>query len=35
VRTVENLQGNLFRKLRVHSRAAAVAAAHQLGLLDD
>jgi DNA-binding NarL/FixJ family response regulator len=35
VRTVENLQGNLFRKLRVHSRAAAVAAAHHLGLLND
>jgi len=34
VRTVENLQGNLFRKLRVHSRAAAVAAARDLGLLD-
>lgn len=35
VRTVENLQSNLFRKLRVHSRAAAIAAAHDLGLLDD
>ncbi|WP_461118392.1 LuxR C-terminal-related transcriptional regulator [Saccharothrix stipae] len=34
-RTVENLQGNLFRKLRVHSRAAALVAAHELGLLDD
>jgi DNA-binding NarL/FixJ family response regulator len=34
VRTVENLQSNLFRKLRVHSRAAAVAAAHDLGLLE-
>ena len=35
VRTVENLQSNLFRKLRVHSRAAAVAAAHHLGLFDE
>jgi DNA-binding NarL/FixJ family response regulator len=35
VRTVENLQGNLFRKLRVHSRAAALAAARDLGLLDE
>jgi DNA-binding NarL/FixJ family response regulator len=35
VRTVENLQGNLFRKLRVHNRAAALAAAHDLGLLDE
>jgi DNA-binding NarL/FixJ family response regulator len=35
VRTVENLQGNLFRKLRVHSRAAALVAAHDLGLLDE
>lgn len=34
VRTVENLQSNLFRKLRVHSRAAAVAAARDLGLLE-
>jgi DNA-binding CsgD family transcriptional regulator len=32
---VENLQGNLFRKLRVHNRAAALAAAHDLGLLDE
>jgi DNA-binding NarL/FixJ family response regulator len=35
IRTVENLQGNLFKKLRVHSRAAALIAAHELGLLDD
>jgi DNA-binding NarL/FixJ family response regulator len=35
VRTVENLQSNLFRKLRVHSRAAALVAAHDLGLLDE
>jgi DNA-binding NarL/FixJ family response regulator len=35
VRTVENLQSNLFRKLRVHSRAAALVAANELGLLDD
>jgi DNA-binding NarL/FixJ family response regulator len=35
VRTVENLQSNLFKKLRVHSRAAALVAAHNLGLLDD
>lgn len=35
IRTVENLQSNLFRKLRVHSRAAALIAAHDLGLLDD
>jgi DNA-binding NarL/FixJ family response regulator len=35
VRTVENLQGNLFKKLRVHSRAAALVAAHNLGLLDE
>jgi len=34
-RTVENLQSNLFRKLRVHSRAAALVAAHDLGLLDE
>jgi DNA-binding NarL/FixJ family response regulator len=35
IRTVENLQSNLFRKLRVHSRAAALVAAHELGLLDE
>jgi DNA-binding NarL/FixJ family response regulator len=35
VRTVENLQSNLFRKLRVHSRAAALVAASDLGLLDE
>lgn len=35
VRTVENLQSNLFKKLRVHSRAAALVAAHNLGLLDE
>lgn len=35
IRTVENLQGNLFRKLRVHSRAAALVAARELGLLDE
>lgn len=35
VRTVENLQSNLFRKLRVHSKAAALVAAHDLGLLDE
>lgn len=35
IRTVENLQGNLFKKLRVHSRSAALIAAHELGLLDD
>lgn len=35
VRTVENLQSNLFKKLRVHSRAAALVAAHSLGLLDE
>ncbi|GAB2960468.1 LuxR C-terminal-related transcriptional regulator [Saccharothrix stipae] len=34
VRTVENLQGNLFRKLRVHRKAAAVVVAHDLGLLE-
>ena len=34
VRTVENLQGNLFRKLRVHRKAAAVIVAHDLGLLE-
>jgi DNA-binding NarL/FixJ family response regulator len=35
IRTVENLQSNLFRKLRVHSKAAALVAAHDLGLLDE
>jgi DNA-binding NarL/FixJ family response regulator len=35
VRTVENLQSNLFRKLRVRSRTAALAAARELGLLDE
>jgi DNA-binding NarL/FixJ family response regulator len=35
VRTVENLQGNLFRKLRVHRKAAALVVAHELGLLDE
>jgi DNA-binding NarL/FixJ family response regulator len=35
IRTVENLQSNLFKKLRVHSRAAALVAAHNLGLLDE
>jgi DNA-binding NarL/FixJ family response regulator len=35
IRTVENLQSNLFRKLRVHSRAAALVAAHDLGLIDE
>ncbi|HKT04460.1 MAG TPA: LuxR C-terminal-related transcriptional regulator [Rugosimonospora sp.] len=35
VRTVENLQSNLFRKLGVHSRSAALTTAVELGLLDD
>jgi DNA-binding NarL/FixJ family response regulator len=35
VRTVENLQGNLFRKLRVHRKAAALVVAHELGLLPE
>jgi DNA-binding NarL/FixJ family response regulator len=35
VRTVENLQSSLFRKLGVHSKAAALAAAQDLGLLDE
>jgi DNA-binding NarL/FixJ family response regulator len=35
IRTVENLQSSLFRKLRVHSRAAALVAAHDLGLFDE
>lgn len=35
IRTVENLQSNMFKKLRVHSRAAALVAAHDLGLLDE
>ncbi|WP_213450292.1 response regulator transcription factor [Rhizomonospora bruguierae] len=34
VRTVENLQANLFRKLGVHSRAAALTAARELRLFD-
>lgn len=33
VKTVENTQVHLFRKLGVHSRAEALAAAHTLGLL--
>ena len=33
VKTVENLQGRLFRKLGVRNRAQAVAAAHNRGLL--
>ncbi len=33
-RTVENLQGSLFRKLRVHSRTAALVAAHDLQLIE-
>jgi len=33
-RTVENLQGTLFRKLRVHSRTAALIAAHDLQLIE-
>lgn len=33
-KTVENIQARLFRKLGVHNRAGAVAAAHGLGLLD-
>jgi DNA-binding NarL/FixJ family response regulator len=33
VKTVENTQGHLFRKLRVHNRAEALAAAYSLGLL--
>ena len=32
-KTVENLQGRLFRKLQVRTRAQAVARAHELGLL--
>lgn len=35
IRTVENLQSNMFRKLRVHNRAAALVVAHDLGLLDE
>ncbi|GLY70479.1 LuxR C-terminal-related transcriptional regulator [Amycolatopsis taiwanensis] len=34
-RTVENLQSNLFKKLRVHNRAAALVVARDLGLLDE
>jgi DNA-binding NarL/FixJ family response regulator len=34
VKTVENAQGHLFRKLGVHNRAAAVATAFSLGLLE-
>jgi DNA-binding CsgD family transcriptional regulator len=33
-RTVENLQGTLFRKLRVHSRTAALVAARDLQLIE-
>jgi DNA-binding CsgD family transcriptional regulator len=32
-KTVENAQGHLFRKLGVHNRAAALARAYALGLL--
>ena len=32
-KTVENLQGRLFRKLGARNRAQAVARAHALGLL--
>jgi DNA-binding NarL/FixJ family response regulator len=35
VRTVENLQSNLFRKLGVHNKAAALAMSHKLGLLTE
>ena len=35
VRTVENLRSRLFRKLGVHSKAAALAAAKDFGLLSD
>jgi DNA-binding NarL/FixJ family response regulator len=35
VRTVENLQSNLFRKLRVHRKAAALIVAQDLGLLQE
>jgi DNA-binding NarL/FixJ family response regulator len=35
VRTVENLQSNLFRKLGVHSRSAALSTAVELGLLGE
>jgi DNA-binding NarL/FixJ family response regulator len=34
VKTVENAQGHLFRKLGVHNRAAALATAFSLGLLE-
>jgi DNA-binding CsgD family transcriptional regulator len=33
VKTVENAQGHLFRKLGVHNRASALATAYALGLL--
>lgn len=33
-KTVENTQARLFRKLGAHNRAGALAAAHELGLLD-
>jgi DNA-binding CsgD family transcriptional regulator len=32
-KTVENAQSNMFRKLGVHNRAAALAAAYSFGLL--
>jgi DNA-binding NarL/FixJ family response regulator len=35
VRTVENLQSSLFRKLGVHSKAAALSVAHELGLVEE
>lgn len=34
IKTVENAQGHLFRKLGVHNRAAALATAFSLGLLE-
>lgn len=34
-KTVENLQGRMFRKLGARNRAHAVTIAHRLGLLDD
>jgi DNA-binding NarL/FixJ family response regulator len=33
MKTVENAQGHLFSKLGVHNRAAALAKAYSLGLL--